>query len=140
MWDLQLVCAPIQPRFLRDNESEIEKERVVMAEIEGVHVGFCLSAPGPSEADPLFVQVVAVAPEARKRGVGLSLLSAAAAKEPLRDIALATQPDNVAALAMNERFAVSLGANIRRVPLGTFRHGDLGIRRGDGYRSWHIQR
>ncbi|MGL3808150.1 GNAT family N-acetyltransferase [Paeniglutamicibacter sp. R2-26] len=125
---------------MKENASKITEQLVLLAEIDGVHVGFCVSAPGLQDSDPLFIQVVAVAPEAQRRGVGLALLTAAAKREPRRDIALATQDDNVAARSLNEQFAKSIGASIRRVRLGTYRDGDLGIRRGLGYRAWVIQR
>ncbi|WP_457967592.1 GNAT family N-acetyltransferase [Arthrobacter sp. D1-29] len=61
-----------------------------MAEIERVHVCVVLASLGP-EPSPLLVQVVAVVPEAQRRGIGQQLLSAAAAVEPQRNIAMATQ-------------------------------------------------
>lgn len=140
MKDLQVLCSPISVRSVRENASTITDRLVLLAEIDGVHVGFCVSFPGFEDSDPLFIQIVAVAPDAQRRGVGLALLTAAAEREPLRNIALATQDDNVAARSLNEQFANSIGASIRRVSLGTYRDCDLGIRRGLGYRAWFIQR
>ncbi|WP_419775730.1 GNAT family N-acetyltransferase [Microbacterium oxydans] len=140
MKNLQLVCPPITVRPVRDNLATIHRGDVLVAEIDHVYVGYCLSHLGRDASDPLFIQVVAVAPEARGRGVGQALLGSAAERAPLRDIALATRDDNVAARAMNERFAESLDASIRRVPLTTFRLRDLGISRGLGYRAWEIRR
>jgi GNAT superfamily N-acetyltransferase len=138
--DLQFACEPIFVRSERENVSMIAQKHVLLAEIEKVHVGFCVSHPGAGVSGPLFVQVVAVAPPAQRRGVGMALLVAAAAREPHRDIALATQDSNVAGRALIERFARSLGAHIERVRLGTYRDGDLGIKRGVGYRAWAIRR
>jgi hypothetical protein len=59
---------------------------------------------------------------------------AATELKPLRDIALATQDESLAARSLNAQSARSIGAGIRRVPLGTFRDRDLGIQRGLGYR------
>lgn len=116
-------------------------ERVVLlAEIDEVHVGFCVLLRTQEDSAPLFVQVVGVAPEAQRRGAALALLTAVTASEPLRDIALATQDSNIAARALNERFARSIGSSIGRVPLGTYRDRDLGIGRGMGYRVWVIRR
>lgn len=140
MKDLQFVCPPIAVQGVRKNVSTIVERLVLVAEIDDIHVGFCVSSPGVQDSDPLFVQVVAVAPDVQGRGAGLALLTAAAQREPRRDIALATQPDNVAARSMNEKFAVSIGARIRKINLGSYRDSDLGIQRGLGYRAWVIQR
>ena len=140
VWDLQVECSPITVRSVRENVSMIAEQLVLLAEIDEVHVGFCVSFPGIKDSDPLFVQVVGVTPAALRRGVGLALLTAAAEREPGRDIALATQDENVAARALNDRFANSIGASILRVRLGTYRDRDLGITRGLGYRAWVIQR
>jgi GNAT superfamily N-acetyltransferase len=140
LWDLQFTCVPIVPQLIRENVSMISKRRVLIAEIDGVHVGFCMSSPGARKTDPLFVHVIAVVPEARRRGAGLALLTAAAERDSDRDIALATQDRNIAARALNERFALSIGAGIERVPLGTYPDRELGITRGIGYRSWLIRR
>ncbi len=140
MKDLQVECSPIVVRSVHDNVSTISERLVLLAEIDGVHVGFCVSFPGPQDSDPLFIQIVAVAPNAQRRGVGLTLLTKAAEREPLRDIALATQKINVAAREMNGKFANSIGASLQQVNLGTYRDSDLGIQRGMGYRSWVIQR
>lgn len=140
MKDLQVACSPISVQSVRENVSAIIERLVLLAEIDGIHVGFCVSSPGPHDADPMFIQVVAVAPDAQRRGVGLALLTAAAKREPRRDIVLATQNDNIAAQSLNEQFAKSIGASIRKVSLGTYRDCDFGIQRGMGYRAWAIQR
>ena len=140
MKDLQAVCSPISVRSVRENVATIIERRVLIAEIDDIHVGFCVSSLGLEDCDPMFFQVVAVAPDAQRRGVGLALLTAAAEREPRRDIALATQNDNVAARSLNEKFARSIGASIRKVTLSTYRDCDLGIQRGLGYRAWAIQR
>ena len=138
--DLQLECSPITVRSVRDNVLMIAERNVLLAEIDEVHVGFCVSSLGSRGVDPLFVQLVGVARAAQRRGVGLALLTAAAQRNPRQIIALATQDQNTAARALNERFADSIGASIRRVRLGTYRDHDLGITRGLGYRPWEIQR
>ncbi|MFF5794506.1 GNAT family N-acetyltransferase [Paeniglutamicibacter sp. NPDC012692] len=125
---------------MKKNASTVTERLVLLAEIGGVHVGFCVSSPGPQDSDPLFIQIVAVVPEAQRRGIGLALLTKAAEREPLRNIALATQDDNGEARALNVKFAKSIGASIGRVNLGTYPDKDLGIRRGMGYRAWLIQR
>lgn len=118
----------------------IAEKLVLLAEIDEVHVGFCVLLRTQENSAPLFVQVVGVAPEAQRRGAALALLTAATASEPLRDIALATQDSNTAARALNEQFARSIDSSIERVSLGTYRDRDLGIRRGMGYRVWAIRR
>ncbi|WDF33724.1 GNAT family N-acetyltransferase [Arthrobacter agilis] len=139
MRDIQLACVPITPMPLRDNAATISGHRVLIAEIERVHVGFVLASLGP-EPSPLFVQVVAVVSEAQRRGIGQQLLSAAAALEPQRNIVLATQETNLAAHALNKRFADSMAASIHKVNLGVYPNKYLGIRRGQGYRVWEIER
>ncbi|MBT2495613.1 GNAT family N-acetyltransferase [Microbacterium sp. ISL-59] len=138
--DLQVVCSPISVLQVRRNIETIAMHHVLLAEIDGLHVGYCTSSVGTIDADPLYLQVVAVAPEAQRRGVGLALLAAAASNYPERDVALATQDDNDAARALNERFAHSVGATIARERLSRFRDSDLGISRGLGYRAWVIRR
>ena len=140
VWDLQVECEPIYVRSVRENVSMIAERVVLLAEIDKVHVGFCVSFPGYAASDPLFIRIVAVAPAVQRRGVGLALLTAAAERELGRNLALATQDTNIAARALNERFANSIGASIRRVPLGTYSDRDLGIRRGDDYRAWVVRR
>ena len=140
VWDLQLDCPPISVSSLRHNASIAASSLVQIAEIDGIHVGFCVSLPGPKQSDPLFIQVIGVAPAAQRRGVAMELLAAAAGVEPHRDIALATQDGNVAARALIARFAQSTNSALDRVNLGTFRDRDLGIRRGMGYRVWRIRR
>lgn len=137
--DLQVACEPISVKSVGENVTAIEERLILLAEIDAVHVGFCVAAAGPRPTDPLFVQVVGVAPPAQRRGIGLALLSAAAEREPRRDLALATQDDNVAARAMNDRFARSTGSIIERVSITTYRERDLGIQRGHGYRAWRIR-
>lgn len=138
--DLQIVCSPISVRSVEDNVSMIAEQLVLFAEIDEVHVGFCVLLRTQEDSAPLFVKVVGVAPEAQRRGAAFALLTAATASEPLRDIALATQDSNTAARALNEQFARSSDSRIERVPLGTYRDCDLGIRRGMGYRVWIIRR
>jgi len=138
--DLQVACESISVKSVRENVTAIKERLIFLAEIDAVHVGFCIAAAGPRPTDPLFIQVVGVAPPAQRRGIGVALLSAAAEREPRRDLALATQDDNVAARTMNERFALSTSSIIERVPLTTYRERDLGIKRGDGYRAWRIRR
>lgn len=138
--DLQVACPPISVRSLRDNASMISDQVVLLAEIDNAHVGFCVSLLRPDSSDPLFIQVVGVAPEAQQRGVALALLLAAVECHPPRDIALATQDNNVAALALIKRFAKVIGGTYQRIHLGTYRDGDLGIRRGIGYRAWIVRR
>ncbi|WP_244650700.1 GNAT family N-acetyltransferase [Plantibacter sp. CFBP 13570] len=138
--DLQFICEPIAVKSVGENVSMIADRFVLLAEIDEVHVGLCVAVRGVRRSDPLFIQVVGVAPPAQRRGIGLALLTAAADLEPLRDIALATQNENVAALAMIDGFARSIGTVAERVRLGTYRDRDLGISRGHGYRAWTIRR
>lgn len=140
MRDMQLVCERMAILPVKVNASTITERLVLLAEVDGVHVGFCVTSTGLQEQDPLFIREIAVVPEARGRGIGMALLCAAAEREPQRDIALATQDNNVAAREMNGKFANSIGASLQRVNLGTYRDSDLSIQRGDGYRSWVIQR
>lgn len=138
--DLQARCAPITVRSVRDNAATMADKLVLLDEISGVHAGLCVAMPGPRAFDPMFIQVVAVAPDAQRRGVGLALLTAAAERWPHRDLVFATQDDNTAVRALNEKFTRGLGAVMRRVTLRTYSDRDLGINRGFGYRAWIIER
>jgi GNAT superfamily N-acetyltransferase len=138
--DLQFACEPISIKSVEENIEAAARQQVLIAEIDGIHVGLCMSHIGSGDSAPLFVQVVGVVPEAQRRGVAIALLTAAALQAPDRNIALATQDSNTAARSLTTRFAESLGAPIGREPLDSFRARDLGIRRGDGYRAWLIQR
>lgn len=140
MWDMQLACEPITVLSLHTNAQTIRDRLVFFAEIEGVHVGFCVATPGAKASDPLFVQVVAVVPAVRRRGIGRKLLAAVASEEAERDIVFATQESNDAAQAMNARFANDFGATLERVNLGLYPDRYLGIRRGQGYRAWKVRR
>lgn len=140
MRDVQLVTERLPILEVKDNVSKIAEQLILLAEIDGVHVGFCVSSPGLQASDPLFVQEVGVVPDARGRGIGMALLSAAAEREPRRDIALATEDDNDGAQALNAKFAKSIGASLGKIRLDNYRNSDLGIQRGRGYRAWFIQR
>jgi GNAT superfamily N-acetyltransferase len=137
---LQGVCEPITIQTELHNENMIAEQLVLLAFIGETDVGFCVSKTGADESDPLFIQLVGVVEAARGRGIGSALMHAAAEQAPGRTIAFATQDDNLAARSMTARFASSIGAELRRVNLGTYRDEDLGIRRGLDYRSWKIAR
>lgn len=140
MRDMQTACEPITVLSLGTNAQTINDRLVHFAEIESVHVGSCVASPGAKTSDPMFVQVVAVVPAAQRRGIGRGLLVAASSTEPERDIVFATQESNLAAHAMNARFASELGATLERVNLGVYPDRYLGIQRGQGYRAWRIKR
>ena len=140
MRHLQIACSPISVLSVQQNISTIADRRVLFAEMDQTHVGFCVSHASAIGPGPLYIQVVGVVTEAQRSGTGVALLIAAAEYEPGRDIVLATQDSNAAARAMNERFATSIDASIERIALGTFPDRDLGISRGLGYRSWIIRR
>ena len=140
MKDMQFSCEPITVQAVAKNVDLIDEHTVLFAEQNGVHVGFCLIVDDRQAQSPLFIQVVAVVPEAQRQGIGMQLMEAAASIAPTRNIAFATQDENAAARALNERFATSLQANLRKVRLGTFPNRSLGIQRSDGYRSWLIER
>jgi GNAT superfamily N-acetyltransferase len=123
-----------------ENVSKIKKQLVLVAEIEGHPVGFCLALVGRTDSLPLFIQLVAVVPSARRRGAGLAMLSAAAGREPRRNIAMATLDDNTAAHNLNEHFSKSIGGKIHRVPVRTFWRTELGFAEGEKHRPWLIER
>ena len=140
MRDLQFACEPITIKSVEENVEAAARQQLLIAEIDGIHVGLCMSHIGAASSAPLFVQVVAVVPEARGRGVATAMLEIAAQDAPDRSIAFATQDSNTAARSLTARFADSIGAQIGRMPLDSFRARDLGIIRGQGYRAWLIQR
>ncbi len=137
---VQADCEGIYIHSVEDNVLKIGKQLVLLAEIEGHPVGYCRALVGRTKSDPLFIQLVAVVPSARRRGVGLALLSTAACREPERNIAMATLDDNPAARSLNERLAASIGGDIQRVPLRRFRRSDLGFGEGERHRPWIIDR
>lgn len=140
MKDLQAACEPLGILSVRKNVETIAAQQVLLAEVEGVHVGFCAFSPGPQKIDPLFIQTIGVEPLAQSRGIGFALLSAAAEREPHRNIALATRDDNAGSHALTKRFAKAIEASIHRVKLGTYLDVHLGITRGMSYRAWLIKR
>ncbi|APF32854.1 hypothetical protein BO218_00455 [Microbacterium paludicola] len=140
MWWIQADSESANIHDVANNVERIRQKIVVLAEVGGCPVGFCEAARGRSLADPLFIQMVAVVPSARRRGAALALLHAAASVEPYRDIAGATLDENLAARSLNERFATSLDASIQRVPLRSFRRSDLGFGPGEKHRPWLIRR
>lgn len=137
---MQADCESTNIHSVEDNLSKIGQQLVLLAEIADCPVGFCCVLAGRTDSDPLFIQLVAVVPSARRRGVGLALLSAAAERQPQRNIAMATLDDNIDAQRLNERFAQSIGGNIQRVPVSRFRPSDLGFARGERHRPWIINR
>jgi GNAT superfamily N-acetyltransferase len=137
---MQAECESTYIQSVEYNESKIAQQLVLLAEIADYPVGFCCVLAGRTKADPLFIQLVAVVPSARQRGVGLALLSAAAGWQPQRSIAMATLDDNIAARRLNERFAESIGGKIHRVPVSRFRPSDLGFAPGERHRPWMIDR
>ncbi|KHL04492.1 hypothetical protein LK10_04970 [Sinomonas humi] len=137
---IQAGCESTYIQSVEYNVSKIAQQFVLLAEIADCPVGLCCVAAGRTDSDPIFIQLVAVVPSARRRGVGLALLSAAAGWQPQRDIAMATLDDNVAARRLNKRFAQSIGGDIQRVPVRRFRPFDLGIAPGEHHRPWMIDR
>ncbi|MDE8670783.1 GNAT family N-acetyltransferase [Pseudarthrobacter sp. H3Y2-7] len=137
---MQADCESTNIHSVEDNVSRIGQQLVLLAEIADYPVGFCCVFAGQADSDPLFIQLVAVVPSARRRGVGLGLLKAAVRWQPQRGIAMATLEDNAAARSLNERFAQAIGGRIQRVPVSRFRPSDLGFARGERHRVWMIER
>lgn len=124
---IQAVCESTFIQSVEDNVSKIRRHHVLLAEMADTPVGFCCVLAGRTDFDPLFIQLVAVVPAARKQGVGLALLLAAARWQPHRNLAMATIDENIAAQRLNERLAQSIGGTIQRVPVKRFRRSDLGF-------------
>lgn len=137
---MQASCESTYIQSVEYNLSTIEQQLILLAEIADYPVGFCFALAGRTLSDPLFIQLVAVVPLARRRGVGLALLSAAAGHEPHRSIAMATLDDNVPARNLNERFAKSIGGNLHRVPIRRYRQTDLGFAQGERHHPWIVDR
>lgn len=137
---MQADCESTYIHSVEDNVSKIEQQSAWLAEIADVPVGFCLALAGRSEPDPVFVQLVAVVPLARRRGAGLALLRAVSEQYPQRNVVMATRDDNVAAQQLNLRFAKSIGGVLRRVPVRRYRRADLGFAQGERHRPWVIDR
>lgn len=137
---IQADCESTYIQSVEYNVSKIEQHLVLLAEIADYPVGFCSVFTGRTDSDPLFIQLVAVVPSARRHGAGFALLSAAAEWQPKRDIAMAVLDDNVDAQRLNERLAQSIGGNLQRVPVRRFRRSDLGFAQGERHRPWLIER
>ena len=137
---VQAECESTTIQGVAFNVSTIEKKIVFLAEISDCTVGFCIALAGRTDSAPMFVQLVAIVPQARRRGAGFALLHAVASTEPHHDIVAATLDGNTAARALNERFAASLGASIRRVPIRSFRPSEMGFAPGENHRPWLIER
>jgi len=91
------------PRFDRERAAEMyarwiergldEPDRhVLVAELDGARVGYVVVAE-----DPRAIDLIAVAPEARRRGVGVALVRAAIAERPREPTSVVTQARNVGA-------------------------------------------
>ena len=137
---IQADCESTTIQTVEDNISKIRQQLVLLAEIDGCPVGFCRVLAGRNDADPLFVQLIAVVFSARRQGAGLALLCAAAERQPKRNIAMAVLDDNVNAQRLNKRFAQSIGGKLQRVTVSRFRRSDLGIAQGERHRPWLIER
>lgn len=137
---IQAECESTYIHSVEENVSKIDRQFVLLAELAGHPVGFCCAVEGRSNSDPLFIQLVAVVPSARQRGVGLALLCVAAAAHSQRNVAMAALDDNIAAQRLNRRLAQSIGAKIQRVPVNRFRKSDLGVASGEHHRPWMIDR
>lgn len=137
---MQADCESTYIQSVEYNVSKIRQQLVLLAEIADYPVGFCNVLAGRTNSDPLFIQLVAVVPSARRQGVGFALLSAAAEWQPKRNIAMAVLDDNLDAQRLNERLAQSIGGNLQRVPVRRFRPSDLGFSPGERHRPWLIER
>lgn len=90
-------------------------------------VGFVSAYQPPGRADTLFVWQVAVAPEARGRGLAGRMLRALLRREALRDVTrveTTVSPGNAASRAVFRGLAEYLGAPLAERPL--FRTGHFG--------------
>ena len=140
---MQWIQAVDESAYINDvdgNISTMSEKTVMLAEVDGIPVGFSVSLLGRWDPQTLFVQRVLVAPLARRRGIGLALLTAAAEQHPGRDIAVAALDENDAVHKLNHRFAESIGASIRRVPVRTYARTDLGFAQQESHRPWVIER
>lgn len=140
MKDLQVSCEPLGVLSILRNIETIATHRVLFVEECGVHVGFCVSSLEAECTDPIFIQTIGVVSEGQHRGIGVALLESATSREPNRDIALAAQKDNAGAFVLAKKFAMSIGASVQKVKLGTYADDYLGITRGIGYRILVIRR
>ena len=80
----------------------------VVAELDGALAGFVMAYRPPSHPDEIFVWQVAVAPEARGRGLGAKLLAALLERPGARGarfLSATVSPDNAASLALFHGFA-----------------------------------
>lgn len=137
---LQMTSESMYIHSVGENISTITKKLVLLAEIAGYPVGFCVAAVGRYAPDYLFIQRAAVDPVVRRRGAGVALLRAAAREMPSKNIAGATLEDDTATRALNQKLAVSLGAAVQIVPSRRFTRTDLSLAEGENHRSWVIDR
>ena len=91
----------------------------MVAEQDGVIVGWVSAYVAPSDPERLFVWQVAVAASARGRGLGLTMLDALATRPACNRtnrLTTTVTRDNRASWALFERFAASRGARLAHAP------------------------
>ncbi|ACL02877.1 L-2,4-diaminobutyric acid acetyltransferase [Desulfatibacillum aliphaticivorans] len=86
----------------------------VIAELESRIAGFISGYIKPSDDQTFFVWQVAVSPDFRKRGLGLSMLHWLADQTDCKQFETTISPSNKASQSLFLRFAADRGLNVRR--------------------------
>lgn len=110
----------------------------VVAESEGIPVGFASGYLKPADPSVIFIWQVAVSPRARGRGVGTRLLEEVLDRPACRDVRhleTTITPSNTASWVLFRSFARARRAECRETTL--FRRGDFG---GDGHEDEQLLR
>lgn len=114
-------CPPLDPNSLYCNLLQCTHfcDTCILAEMDDTLVGWISAYRPPREPDTLFIWQVAVAAEARGRGLAMHLIKALLARPACADvrrIRTTVTPDNRASWAMFRSLARDLGAGLSDTP------------------------
>ncbi len=114
-------CPPLDPNSLYCNLLQCAHfaDTCVIAELDDVPLGWLSAYRPPQAPDTLFIWQVAVAKEARGRGLGMQMIKALLARPAateIRRICTTITPDNRASWALFRSLARYLGSAISDTP------------------------
>lgn len=126
MWELAAATGvlDVNSRYAYALWCRDHADTSIVARLDDRLVGFVTGYRRPSAPDVLFVWQVAVAAEARGRGLAATLLDELAARVGCRYLETTITADNAASIALFAAFARRHGARVDRAEL--FGHAELG--------------
>lgn len=118
---LVVSCPPLDPNSLYCNLLQCThfRETCILAEMDDASVGWVSAYRPPQEPDTLFIWQVAIATEARGKGLALHLIKALLARPACAGVGrirTTITPDNQASWAMFRSLARNLGAGFSDTP------------------------